>query len=181
MQSLYFQPYDREALMAIAQSRLVAHPNDPRDPQVLHPEAIRLAAMKMAGTNGDARRVLDACRWVSMSPRAAWATLNLRQHRRAVEVAIETSKKTGQTPTVVSVKDMQNVLKALTSSPVAVFIKQCSLYEKVLLAAILRCVRREGVPEVSWLSVSDVMETGEAASLTIGQLPSYRSAATRTT
>jgi origin recognition complex subunit 1 len=62
MQSLYFQPYDREALMAIAQSRLIAHPEDSRDPQVLHPEAIRLAAMKMAGTNGDARRVLDACR-----------------------------------------------------------------------------------------------------------------------
>ncbi len=49
------------------------------------------------------------------------------------------------------------VLKALTSSPVALFIKQCSVYEKIMLAAVLRCVRREGVPEVSWLSVSGIL------------------------
>jgi origin recognition complex subunit 1 len=57
-------------------------------------------------------------------------------------------------PAVVSVKDMQMVLKALTSSPVALFLKQCTVYEKIMLAAVLRCVRREGVPEISWLNVS---------------------------
>jgi origin recognition complex subunit 1 len=75
-------------------------------------------------------------------------------------VAIENGKQTDNTPVVVSVKDMQNVLKALTSSPVALFIKQCSLYEKIMLAAVLRCVRREGVPEISWLNVGRPMPAG---------------------
>jgi origin recognition complex subunit 1 len=62
LQSLLFQPYDKPALVEIVQSRLIAHPDSQEDHHVLQKEAIELAAAKMAGTNGDARRVLDACR-----------------------------------------------------------------------------------------------------------------------
>jgi origin recognition complex subunit 1 len=63
LQTLLFQPYDRASLIEIVKSRLVAHPNDPEGfYEVLSSDAIALAATKMAGTNGDARRVLDACR-----------------------------------------------------------------------------------------------------------------------
>jgi origin recognition complex subunit 1 len=57
-----FQPYDRTALIEIVQSRLIAHPKSNEEYRILAPDAIALAATKMAGTNGDARRVLDACR-----------------------------------------------------------------------------------------------------------------------
>lgn len=62
LQTLLFQPYDRQNLIEIVQSRLIPHPRSKDDHKVLQPDAIALAATKMAGTNGDARRVLDACR-----------------------------------------------------------------------------------------------------------------------
>ena len=62
LQTLLFQPYDRTSLIEIVQSRLIPHPKSAEEHKVLLPDAIALAATKMAGTNGDARRVLDACR-----------------------------------------------------------------------------------------------------------------------
>jgi origin recognition complex subunit 1 len=62
LQTVLFQPYDRTALIEIVQSRLIEHPKSKAEYKVLLPDAIALAAIKMAGTNGDARRVLDACR-----------------------------------------------------------------------------------------------------------------------
>lgn len=62
LKSLLFQPYDKPALVEIVQSRLIPHPKSAEEHKVLSKEAIELAAAKMAGTNGDARRVLDACR-----------------------------------------------------------------------------------------------------------------------
>ena len=62
LKSLLFQPYDKPALVEIVQSRLIPHPENTEEHKVLSKEAIELAAAKMAGTNGDARRVLDACR-----------------------------------------------------------------------------------------------------------------------
>jgi origin recognition complex subunit 1 len=62
LQTILFQPYDRQNLIEIVQSRLIEHPKSTLDHKVLLPDAIALAATRMAGTNGDARRVLDACR-----------------------------------------------------------------------------------------------------------------------
>ena len=129
LQTLLFQPYDRASLIEIVQSRLIPHPASAEDHKVLMPDAISLAATKMAGTNGDARRVLDAC-------------------RRAVEVAL-----TQQPPRPVNARDMVAVLNAMSSSPVALFIRQCSPQQKMLLAALVRCVRREGMPEIPWRAV----------------------------
>ncbi|KAJ9117153.1 hypothetical protein QFC20_000296 [Naganishia adeliensis] len=134
LKSLLFQPYDKPALVEIVQSRLIPHPESTEEHKVLLKEAIELAAAKMAGTNGDARRVLDAC-------------------RRAVEVSMETAKNNKVPPKPVTIRDMAGVLKAMTSSPVAMFVKQCSLHQKMMLAAILRCIRREGLSEIAWRSV----------------------------
>ena len=62
LQTILFQPYDRQSLIEIVQSRLIKHPKSTEEHKVLQQDAIALAATKMAGTNGDARRVLDACR-----------------------------------------------------------------------------------------------------------------------
>lgn len=134
LSSLLFQPYDKPALVEIVQSRLIPHPHSQEDHKILAPEAIELAAAKMAGTNGDARRVLDAC-------------------RRAVEVAMETAKQNRAPKKAVTIREMSGVLRAMTSSPIALYIKQCSLHQKMMLAAMLRCIRREGVPEISWRSL----------------------------
>ncbi|WVQ68072.1 uncharacterized protein L199_006278 [Kwoniella botswanensis] len=163
LQTILFQPYDRAALISIVQSRLIPHPSAPSgDPKVLLPDAIALAATKMAGTNGDARRVLDAC-------------------RRAVEVALEggnsnskdtitngtstsgKTKPTGSTgptgpgsigsPHPVTAKEMMSVLQAMSQSPVSKFIGGCSIQQKMMLCSLVRCIRREGLHEINWRNV----------------------------
>ena len=41
----------------------------------------------------------------------------------------------------------------MSSSPVATFVKDCSTQQKMMMAAMVRCVRREGLPEIPWRSV----------------------------
>lgn len=64
MERVDFRPYVRDQLIKIVQSRLETategldcEPND-----VIDPDAVRLAAMKVSSISGDARRVLDICR-----------------------------------------------------------------------------------------------------------------------
>jgi origin recognition complex subunit 1 len=58
-----FRPYKREQLEAIVRARLQAGAEG-RDAMttVMEPDAIRLAAARVAAVSGDARRVLDVCR-----------------------------------------------------------------------------------------------------------------------
>ena len=65
--------------------------------------------------------------------------------RRAVEVAADAAS-----PSPVTAKQMMAVLNAMSSSPVAQFIRSCSTQQKLMLTALVRCVRREGVPEIPW-------------------------------
>jgi len=53
----------------------------------------------------------------------------------------------------VTAKEMMVVLNLMSSSPVALFLKQCSVQQKMMMAAMVRCVRREGVPEIPWRAV----------------------------
>jgi origin recognition complex subunit 1 len=74
--------------------------------------------------------------------------------RRAVEVALE-PKEQSTTSAIhpVTAKEMMAVLNQMSSSPVALFLKQCSLQQKLMLAALVRCIRREGVPEIRYRSI----------------------------
>lgn len=70
-------------------------------------------------------------------------------HRRAVEVTLESTSPHSVTP-----KEMMAVLNLMSSSPVAMFVKNCSTQQKVMLASVVRCVRREGIAEIPWRNVS---------------------------
>lgn len=83
----------------------------------------------------------------------------LLMFRRAVEVALEQPA-----PHPVNPKEMMAVLNLMSSSPVAMFVRSCSLEQKVMMAAVVRCVRREGVAEIAWRSVS-IMFSGNANTL----------------
>lgn len=56
-------------------------------------------------------------------------------------------------PHPVTAREMMLVLNLMSSSPVSMFLKGCSVQQKMMLAAVVRCVRREGVPEIPWRSV----------------------------
>ena len=61
-----FQPYTTPQLQEIVQSRLASAKQGLRGstPDVMLSDAIKFAAMKVSSLSGDARRVLDICRYV---------------------------------------------------------------------------------------------------------------------
>ncbi|KIO17608.1 hypothetical protein M407DRAFT_84816 [Tulasnella calospora MUT 4182] len=133
MEKIQFHPYSREQLMDIVNSRLQASREGLAgiDANVIHEDAVKYASARVAAVNGDARRVLDMA-------------------RRSVETVYNPQ---GTSP-IVKMKDMTEVIKAMQNSPNAAFVRECSFVERVVLAAIIKCVKREGVSEVKWGGVT---------------------------
>jgi origin recognition complex subunit 1 len=131
MVRINFQPYTTPQLEKIVQARLLTastaqnkENNQSPPPTVIAPDGIKFAAMKVSSVSGDARRVLDIC-------------------RRAVEL-VQPLQRAART------EDVKTVIKAMQSSPTAMWLRGVSLHERVMLASVLKCVRREGVDEVKW-------------------------------
>ena len=70
-----------------------------------------------------------------------------RMHRRTVEL-VQPSRRVARTD------DVKDVIRNLQNSPTTAFLRSLSLHERILLAALLRCVRRTGVYEIPWTDVS---------------------------
>jgi origin recognition complex subunit 1 len=83
--------------------------------------------MKVSSISGDARRVLDIC-------------------RRAVELVHPRGKTAGM-------EDVKEVIRVMQNSPTAAFLKELSLHERIMLAALVKCMKREGVDEIKWWEV----------------------------
>ncbi|KAF8263656.1 P-loop containing nucleoside triphosphate hydrolase protein [Lactarius quietus] len=94
---------------------------------VLSTDAVKFAAMKVSSISGDARRVLDVC-------------------RRTVEL-VQPLARAARTD------DVKDVIRDLQNSPTAAFLRALALHERILLAALLKCVRRTGVDEIPWADV----------------------------
>ncbi|KAL4064591.1 P-loop containing nucleoside triphosphate hydrolase protein [Scleroderma citrinum] len=133
MTRINFQPYTTPQLEEIVRTRLNTAastlPPTKTYPPAMTTDAIRLACMKVASISGDARRVLDVC-------------------RRAVELARASSSD-------IEARDVQAALAAMQKSPTAAFVAGCSLHEQIMLAAMVRCVKREGVEEIRWGKIQD--------------------------
>lgn len=72
-----------------------------------------------------------------------WAT----NCRRTVEL-VQSSRRVARTD------DVKDVIRNLQNSPTTAFLRSLSLHERILLAALLKCVRRTGVCEIPWADVS---------------------------
>ena len=66
MVRINFQPYTSQQLVQIVNARLVSAREDSNEPvkDVIHEDGIKFAAMKVSSISGDARRVLDICRFM---------------------------------------------------------------------------------------------------------------------
>ena len=49
--------------------------------------------------------------------------------------------------------DVKDVIRDLQNSPTAAFLRALALHERILLAALLKCMRRTGVDEIPWADV----------------------------
>ena len=92
-----FKPYSAAQLEQIVKSRLANAKEGLKsgnDKDVIAPDGIKFAAMKVSSITGDARRVLDICRFVSsltvtiwfnivyLDEQSSWSHLTARQHVR---------------------------------------------------------------------------------------------------
>lgn len=91
---------------------------------VITADGVRFASMKVSSISGDARRVLDIC-------------------RRAVELVHPKG-------TTAGMEDVKEVIKVMQNSPTAAFLKELSLHERIMLTALVKCMKREGVEEIKW-------------------------------
>jgi origin recognition complex subunit 1 len=140
MVRINFQPYTTAQLEKIVHARLGG------SAEVLSGDAVKFAAMKVSSISGDARRVLDICRCVS-SIASTFSERLTKQTRRTVEL-VQQHRRVARTD------DVKDVIRNLQNSPTSAFLRSLSLHERILLAALLRCVRRAGVGEIPWADVS---------------------------
>lgn len=142
MTRINFQPYTTLQLDEIVRARLLASKeNLPSQHQhdVIAVDGVRFASMKVSSISGDARRVLDIC-------------------RRAVELVHPKGKTAG-------IDDVKEVIKVMQNSPTAAFLRELSLHERIMLAALVKCMKREGVEEIKWGEVgSSVISVGNMTS-----------------
>ncbi|KAL1713237.1 P-loop containing nucleoside triphosphate hydrolase protein [Schizophyllum commune] len=136
MTRINFQAYTTPQLNTIVSTRLqqalvgLSEEDKKEVPDgVISPDAVKFAAMKVSSISGDARRVLDIC-------------------RRAVEL-VQPKRR------AVKIPDVAEVIKLMQNSPTAAFLRGCSLHERLMLAALVKCVKREGVEEIKWGEVQN--------------------------
>lgn len=60
---------------------------------------------------------------------------------------VQARKRTART------EDVKAVIKEMQNSPTAAYLRELAFHERLMLAAVLRCVRKEGVEEIQWASV----------------------------
>jgi hypothetical protein len=41
----------------------------------------------------------------------------------------------------------------MQNSPTAAYLSECSLHERIMLAALIKCIKREGIEEIKWNAV----------------------------
>ncbi len=95
-----FKPYSSVQLEQIVKSRLANAKEglkSSNDKDVIAPDGVKFAAMKVSSITGDARRVLDICR--------------------------------------------------------SAYLRDCSFHERLMLASMIKCMKREGVEEIKWNEV----------------------------
>ncbi|KAE8234287.1 hypothetical protein CF326_g665 [Tilletia indica] len=135
---------------------------------LLHPDAIKLAAHRVASISGDARRMLDVCRRVIEAVEGKAEMLvekersdgqgneadARRSHRQTAAAAVVHAKAVSDRCQQATAKDVIAVFDSMVKSGTARHIASLSLSAKVLLVAMIRYIRRSGLVEVR---VGDVL------------------------
>lgn len=122
-----FQPYTHKELLEIINSRVV-------ETEAFAPEAVMLAARKVAAASGDARRALDMC-------------------RLALDIAEkDSSGLVGSGHIQQSIVNMYHSMRSMA-------IMNCTMYEKTFLKSVIGVFRRKGVEEAVFKEVYEVFSS----------------------
>ena len=66
--------------------------------------------------------------------------------RRAVEL-VQATQGTVKAPHI------REVVQLMQNSPIAAFLRDLSFHERIMLASLISCAKREGVDEIKWSEV----------------------------
>lgn len=47
-------------------------------------------------------------------------------------------------------EDVKEVIKEMQNSPTAAYLRDLSFHERLMLAAMLKCIKKEGVDQIRW-------------------------------
>lgn len=50
--------------------------------------------------------------------------------------------------------DVNEVIRFMQNSPTAAYLRDCSFHERLMMASLLKCMKKEGVEEIKWGDVS---------------------------
>ncbi|EMD32069.1 hypothetical protein CERSUDRAFT_88356 [Gelatoporia subvermispora B] len=89
-------------------------------PNIIAPDGVKFASMKVS-ISGDAQRALDIC-------------------HHTVEL-VRTRKRTARTDNV------REVITVMQNSPTAAYLRDLSFHERLMVAAMLKCIKKEGAEE----------------------------------
>ena len=101
--------------------------------------------------------------------------LTIEQIYQAHQSALSSSDAAGPSvsvppPKPATVSDVKQTLQTILMqtntnySITSSFIRDCSLHERIMLAAIVKCVKREGVEEIKWGEVSRLPSSSSSTS-----------------
>lgn len=71
---------------------------------------------------------------------------------------VQARKRTART------KDVDEVIRVMQNSPIAAYLRDCSFHERMMLASLVKCIKREGVEEIKWGEVRSWMVISDSRS-----------------
>ena len=153
MTRIAFPGYNHEQLIRIIQSRLEGVPGN-----VVDPDAIKFASMKIASVSGDARRALDICR----------RAVELVEEDRAVGVRPESEgeratrgKKSPGAACLhaprVTISTIKQAISEAVSNPIQQHLRSLPFLSKLFLASVLVRMGRSGGTDSTLADVTEEM------------------------
>lgn len=70
---------------------------------------------------------------------------------------MQTSRKTAR------MADVKEVIQVMQNSPTAAYLGECSFHERLMLASLVKCMKREGVEEIKWGEVEVMFSSPKQA------------------
>jgi Cdc6-like AAA superfamily ATPase len=128
-----FQPYNHAQLVQIIQSRLADLSGG-----IFEKDAIELCSRKVSAVSGDARKALSIC-------------------HRATELIDQLSlqSKSKAVTAKVTMELIHTAIKEMYLSSGATILQHCSFHQKLFIAALIKCMKRDNAAEIRLKEILD--------------------------
>lgn len=111
---------------------------------------MEFVARTVAKITGDARRALDICRYAGILGTLRHAHLRSSRAVETVEVENENRRLVEQPTRLVTIADVQAIIKEMSASGPCLWIQKASLHQRILLLALSRCVKKQGQDQIKF-------------------------------